>query len=292
MAGVVAVTMTGERVFALVQPDADPVAVERAIVALFQTEGWSGRITVLGGRRPAPAARRLPLRIPRRPAMIVAPIAAAMAMMVATLTGGTSAPIAPVLPKPGPGFAAPARAAAPAGVDALARVSPATASAGGGSGTMTLPRAVPRVSLRVPKIPSGVSIPKPVPGVPSGPGFKPNPKPVPAPDAVPPPPPPVPPRPKPKPDPVPDPAPAPPPVDPVPAPPKNPPPPDDNDDRDDDDDQEADDQKPRGKSGKPRDDTKKIGHDEDGKSPNHQEHNGDKHGARENQNGGEDRGRR
>lgn len=288
MPGVVAVTMTGERIHALVQPDADPVAVERAIVALFEQEGWTGRITVLGGRRLAAAPRRFPLAIPRRPAMIAAPIAAAMAMMVATLTGGTSTPIAPVLPKPGPGFAAPARAATPAaaGVEAVAAVAPATAGDGGGSGTLA--RAVPRVSLRVPKIPNGVSIPKPkpVPGLPSGPGFKPNPKPVPAPDAVPPPAP-VPPRPKPKPDPVP--VPAPPPVEPAPAPPKSPPPPDDEDD---DDDRGDDEQKPRGKSGKPRDDTKKIGHDEDGKSPNHQEHNGDKHGARENQNGGEDRGRR
>lgn len=274
MPGVLAVSVTDERIYALVEPDADPLATERAIVALFDAAGWSGRVTILGGRRAADRGPRFVLPVPRRWALIAAAVAAAMTMMVASLSG-TVAPTKPPIADQWyvPDGAAKTERAAPATPSAGEQAPAGTAvrPSSGGSGGKGSPLVLPRFGGSVVKgsLPKPKPLPKPDLKPVLKPGLKPNPLPAvdhdPRPGPVPPAP-----TPKPKPDPAPAPI---PPADPAPPPPKAPPPKSgDDDDRDDEPDTD-------GKKGK--DGTKKIGHDEDDKKSNHVEKNGDKHGARE-----------
>jgi len=236
---VLAVSIVGERILVLVEPGADAAAIEREAMARRDAAGWAGAVEVLGGiHRRGRRAIRIPVSMPRRPAMIFAPVAAAMAMMVASLAGGVSVPPrdAPVpreaareAPRTGQAVAPHARIGSAAGP----ATDPLFVRAGarrGGPVTALIASRVPGVS------PPGVPSP-PKAGVVADPTLQPHPRPKPdvnpSPDV----------NPNPDPAPIPDSAPIPDPPGPLPAalPPDDPAPaaqrtdPDRNDDHDDDD---------------------------------------------------------
>ncbi|HVL90967.1 MAG TPA: hypothetical protein VM841_12110 [Actinomycetota bacterium] len=269
---VLAVSIGRERVVVLTDPATDAATLARVVTDVCDAAGWAGRVEIVGGLRRARRPVRLPVAIPRRWTMVAGPLAAAMAMMVATLAGGVSSPRMES-PSEAPRTDPRPHAAAAPPAFAPAAEPPAAAAAG----PALVPADAPPIAAlpRLPKRP-GLARVKPllslgrppagpaVPSTPANPGPPPSQQPS-QPGAA---------APKPELDPKPQPR--------HPTPSQAPPKPvasDRDDDRDDDGDDLGDDEHDDAAEGKNKKSgkTKTAGHSEDDNKPEHAA----EHGARD-----------